>query len=380
MDLQLSDEERLLAESARKLFERDCPVDLVRSLREESSSGHSDDLWSKIASQGWLGLGLPEAHGGAGTLVDLGLVVEEAGRALVPTTYRSTMQAALLVALLGTPAQQADLIGRIAEGGRLATVAVAEPAAVHDLRYVETAAVASGDEWVLSGTKSFVANAHVADTILVVARTGVGPAERSLAVFAVPAGAPGVSVEPQATFAHDRQARVRLEGVRVGDEALLGGPEAPGTGATAAALEGARLRWVALLCAEMVGGAQRVLDITTDYVRGRVQFGRPIGSFQAVQHHIANMGTGADGSRLATYQALWRLAEGRPAAREVAVAKAWTGEAYKAATVLAHQLHGGYGYVREHDLHLWSEHAKSCEVLLGNRDHQLLAVAAELGL
>ena len=193
------------------------------------------------------------------------------------------------------------------------------------------------------------------------------------------AGADGVAVAPQATFAHDRQARVVLDGVRVGADAVLGGPAAPGT-ATAAALGDARARWVALQCAEMVGGAQKVLELTSAYVTGRIQFGRPIGSFQAVQHHVADMAIRADGAGLATHQALWLLAHGRPAAKAVAVAKAWTGEAYKAITVMAHQLHGGMGYVREHDLHLWSEHAKSTELTLGGRDHHLFGVAAELGL
>ncbi|HEX4979888.1 MAG TPA: acyl-CoA dehydrogenase family protein [Acidimicrobiales bacterium] len=377
MDLQPSEEERLLAESARKVFERDCPTTLVRELREDTSAGHSDELWSKIASQGWLGLGLPERHGGAGGLVDLGLVMEEAGRALVPTTFRSTVQAAQLIALAGTDAQQARLLAPIVEGRSLSSVAVAEPRAIHDLRHIEATASPAGDEWVLSGVKTFVANAHLADPLLVVARTGGGSLERSLSVFSVAKGTPGVSIEPHSTFAHDRQFRVRLDSVALSADDRLGALDGP---PAAAGLEEARLRWVALLCAEMVGGNLRVLDMTAEYVRARVQFGRPIGSFQAVQHHIANMGAGADAARLATYQALWRLATGRGAAREVSIAKAWTGRAYKEATVMAHQLHGGYGYVREHDLHLWSEHAKACEVALGGRDLHLLAVARELGL
>ncbi|HEX5367251.1 MAG TPA: acyl-CoA dehydrogenase family protein [Acidimicrobiales bacterium] len=379
MDPQLSEDERLLTDSARRSFERYCPITLVRALREPGTSGHSPELWSTMAAQGWLGLGLPEAHGGAGSLVDLGLVAEEAGRALVPTTFRSTVQAAQLVALLGTAAQQGDLLARVAAGSLLATVAELEPQALHDPRYLRTVATPSGDGWVLSGAKAFVANAGTADLMLVVARVADGAAGPVLGVFCVPAGADGLSVSPHATFAHDRQARVVLDHVHVTAEAALGGPLGPGA-ATAAALADARARWVALLCAEMAGGAQKVLELTADYVTGRVQFGRPIGSFQAVQHHVADMATRADGARLATHQALWRLAHGRPAAREVAVAKAWTGEAYKAITVMAHQLHGGMGYVRENDLHLWSEHAKAAELSLGARDHHLFAVAAELGL
>lgn len=378
VELQLSAEERLLVESARKLFDRDCPTSLVRTLRQPESSGHSAELWAKMAGQGWLGLGLPEAHGGAGTLVDLGMVTEEAGRALVPTTFRSTMQAVLLAAALGTDAQQADLVRLVADGTALLTVALTEPRAIHDARYLTTTAVAEGATWVLSGTKAFVANAHLADPLLVVARTSGAPSAPALGVFCVPAAAEGLTVTPHATFAHDRQSRVVLDGVRVHADAVLGGPDA--AGAALDAIERARQHWVALLCAEMVGGAQKVLELTAEYVTSRVQFGRPIGSFQAVQHHVANMAAGADGARLATYHALWRLAHGHPATKEVSVAKAWTGEAYKTITILAHQLHGGMGYVRESDLHLWSEHAKACELALGPRDHHLHVIAAQLGL
>ncbi len=378
MDLQRSADEQLLAESARKFFERNCPVTLVRDLREPASSGHGPDLWQKMAEQGWLGLALPEAYGGAGSLVDLGLVAEEAGRALVPSTFRSTMQAALLVAALGTDRQQADVLGRVVSGSAVSAVAFAEPQAIHDPRYLATEAVADGDGWILSGVKAFVANAHLADPLLVVARTAAGPPERSLTVFCLPAGADGVTLDPHVTFAHDRQFRVALDRARVGGGTVLGGPAA--VGSAWSGIEAARQQWVALLCAEMAGGAQKVLELTAEYVTRRVQFGRPIGSFQAVQHHVADMATGVDGARLATYQALWRLAGARPATKQVAVAKAWTGEAYKAATVMAHQLFGGMGYVRENDLHLWSEHAKAAELALGPRDHQLLIVAHELGL
>ncbi len=379
MDLQRSADEAMLTETARKFLERDCPSSLVRELREPSSDGHSAGLFAKMAEQGWLSLGLPEAHGGAGTLVDLALVVEETGRALVPTTFRSTVAAAQLVALAGTDSQQAELIPRFAAGEAVGAVALAEPRAIHDLRYLTTSATPTADGgWVLEGTKSFVPNAHLADPLLVVARTGSGPVERTLAVFALPAGTEGVALVPQATFAHDRQFRVHLEGVALGADALLGDPGTAGH--AAGALEAARQRWIGLLCAEMVGGIDHVIEATTEYVSGRQQFGRPIGSFQAVQHHLANMATGADGGRLVTYQAMWRLAEGRPAAKDLAMAKAWTGEAYKAATVMAHQLYGGMGYVTENDLHLYSEHAKSCELALGGRDHQLLAVADELGI
>ena len=378
MDLRLSDEQQLLVDSARRFFEHEFPSETRRQFRGDEAIGHSPDLWARMADQGWLGLAFPEEEGGSGgTLLDLGLVVEEAGRSLIPTTFRSTLQAALVVSALGTSQQRKTLLGRLSTGELVAALAFAEPQAIHDPRYFSTEAVEDGDDWVLSGTKSFVANAQLADPLLVVARTGPWRAQQ-LRVFLVPAVTDGVDRRRLRTFAGDPQFTVQLDHVRLGPESILG---APGTDADAwPALAQAREQATALLCAEMVGGAKKVVEVTAAYVTGRVQFGRPIGSFQAVQHHLANAATAVTGARLATYQALWRLSEGLPARREVALAKAWTSEAYKGATLTAHQLHGGMGYVLESDLHLWSEHAKACEIALGSRDHHLKTVATELGL
>ena len=375
MDLQLSEEQRLLKESARRFLEHEHPPTMVRRLREEQSTGHSDDLWAKMAEQGWLGLAFsPEDGGGGGSLCDLGLIVEEAGRALVPTTLRSTLQAGLTMSALGTPDQRATLRG-LCDGEVVSALAVAEPQAIHDPQFLSTEALKDGDEWVLSGVKSFVHNAHLADPLLVLARTGPWTAHQ-FTVFSVPAGTDGIERRRQKTLFRDPQFVVHLRGVRLGPECVLGTE----IGAAWPVMAQIREQATALLCAEMVGGADKVVEMTAEYVGGRVQFGRPIGSFQAVQHHLANLAMGVAGARLATYQALWRLSEGLPARREVAVAKAWTGEAYKNATVMAHQLHGGMGYVLESDLHLWSEHAKACELELGPRDHHLKIVASELGL
>ena len=293
---------------------------------------------------------------------------------LFPRHFEAPSRLGSRCAALGTPDQRATLRG-LCDGEVVSALAVAEPQAIHDPQFLSTEALKDGDEWVLSGVKSFVHNAHLADPLLVLARTGPWTAHQ-FTVFSVPAGTDGIERRRQKTLFHDPQFVVHLRGVRLGPECVLGTE----IGAAWPVMAQIREQATALLCAEMVGGADKVVEMTAEYVGGRVQFGRPIGSFQAVQHHLANLAMGVAGARLATYQALWRLSEGLPARREVAVAKAWTGEAYKNATVMAHQLHGGMGYVLESDLHLWSEHAKACELELGPRDHHLKIVASELGL
>ena len=196
--------------------------------------------------------------------------------------------------------------------------------------------------------------------------------------FVVRPGGPGWSAERLRTIAGDKQSRVRLVDCRVDDDAVLAGPDGRG-------LDPADLGWVAeaavaLQCAEMVGGTAAVLDRTVEYVRTRHQFDRPIGSFQAVQHHVANMRIALDGARLAAYSALWWLGRGERATRRVAVAKMHCSEAYKWATLTCHQLQGGMGYVRETDLHLWSERAKVTELQGGTADVAARWLEREIGL
>lgn len=379
MDLTLSEEQQMLQRSARDFLERACPTTKVRALREPSSTGHDPQLFQQMGELGWLGLPFSEQYGGGGTtLFELGLIYEEAGRALVPTSLYSTVEAALLVDALGSEAQKKRWLPAMVAGQRVSTLAASEPQAIHDPRFWKTQAQKQVSHWVLQGKKAFVRNAHLAEPLFVVARTESSAASSSLTVFALSPKAKGCLLESQETFGKDRQSLVSLEGVEVEEEEIVGGTLAIGHGWEA--LVHLNEQTTALQCLEMVGGAQRVLEMTVDHVRTREQFGRPIGSFQAVQHHVANMAMAVDGARLVSYQALWRVANDLPATREVAIAKAWTGEAYKQVTVMAHQLFGGMGYVKETDLHLWSERAKATELFLGARDHQLQHLAKAMGL
>lgn len=378
MDLELSEDQQMLQQGVRDFLEGTCTIELVRRLQEPDSTGHSPELWSKLAEGGWLGMALPEEYGGGGSsLFDLGIIYEEAGRVLLPTPFFSTIQAALLINKLGTREQKENYLTKIAEGEMVGALAFAELDVEHDPRFMQTQAKHEGGGWVLSGQKAFVLNAAVADPMIVIARTATGGTD-GLTAFLVPRDAAGVTITPHKTFAKDNQGLVDMDAVQLTDAEVLGGPDAVNN-AWAAYSEVIEIA-TALQAMEMAGGAQKVLEITVNYVKDRVQFGVPIGSFQAVQHHAANMATQVDGAKLSAMQALWLLSEGYPATREVSIAKSAANEAYVYVTVMAHQLHGGMGYVREADLHLWSQRAKSTELTLGNTDYHLDRLASAIGL
>jgi len=379
VDLELSEDQRELQQGVREFLEGTSTIATVRALQEEGSTGHSDDLWSKLAEGGWLGMALPEEYGGSGSsLFDLGLFYEEAGRVLLPTPFFSTIQTALLIEKLGTEEQKAEYLGKIAEGGMVGTVAFTELDVLHDPRYLHTTAKRDkGGAWIITGQKAFVQNASVANPFIVIARTATGGVD-GVTAFLVPADADGVSVDYHKTFAKDNQGLVTFNDVKLDDTAVLGGDAGLDNAwpAYASMLEAA----TALQAMEMAGGAQKVLETTVNYVKDRVQFGVPIGSFQAVQHFAADMATQIDGAKLTAMQALWLISEGYPATREVSIAKSAANEAYVFVTTQAHQLHGGMGYVREVDLHLWSQRAKATELSLGNTDYHLERLATSIGL
>ena len=298
------------------------------------------------------------SQGGGGGLLELGIAYLEAGRAIVPTTFASTMFAALLIRNAGTSTQVGKWIPRIARGDIVATVAFGEAEVEREPACLRSSARRVSGGWLLSGTKSFVANAARADLVVVAAKV-LDTAGSRMGLFLVTA-TEGLELQQLATFSDEAQHLVRMNELPVSEAALLGGK---GRLSQIEAIYADVCDVVtALQCMEMVGGAERVLEMTSDYVRERHQFGRPIGSFQAVQHHIADMGIAVAGGRLATLKALWLVAEGRPARRSISIAKAWLNRAFVDVTVLAHQLHGGIGYALETDLHLWSQRAKSLEV------------------
>lgn len=370
MDLALTDEQEAFVASSRRLLEDVCSPDLVRQVATPDGPGHAPEVWAALARAGWLGMAFAEEHGGAAASVfDLGLAFREAGRALVPTTLGSTVVAGLVVAGAGTPEQRARLLGPLCAGNLVATLALSEPGVHERLELVATRAERRGSGWVLDGVKAFVPNAAVADVLLVLATTGAEDAGPGFGVFVVPRTTAGVAIDAYRTFGQDGLHEVTLTGCEVDADALLGGDEriGPWHRSCGDALTVAR----ALRCMEMLGGIESVLERTVQYVTDRHQFGVAIGSFQAVQHHLADVAMRLEAGRIAAFRALWSLSAGLESDRELTVAELWLSETYVQGTLIAHQVWGGMGYALEGNLFLWSQRAKTLDLLCGRRGDRL---------
>jgi len=377
MDLGLSEEQEMLKASARDFLQKECPKRLIRQL-DESDEGYSSELWQKMAKQGWMGLVFPEKYGGNdGNLLDLTVLLEEMGYNILPGPFFSTVVlGGLTILAAGSEEQKMEFLPKVASGELILSLALTEPTASYEAASVKIKAIARNGEYVISGIKLFVLNANVADYILCVARTKQAKnPENGITLFLVDAKSPGVKFTLLKTLARDKQCEVVFDNVTVSEKSIVGKRD-KGWPIVKDVLQKATVA----KCAEMVGGAQAALDMAVNYAKERVQFGRPIGSFQAIQHHCANMVMDVSGSRFITYKAAWKVSEGLPATADVAIAKTWTSEAYGRVTLLAHQVFGAIGFTMDHDIHLYYRQAKAGEIIFGDADFQRAIVARELGL
>jgi alkylation response protein AidB-like acyl-CoA dehydrogenase len=377
MDLGFSEEQEMLRTTARDFLTKECPSELVKKLAEDEK-GYSPELWKKMAELGWMGLAFPEEYDGMGmTFLDLVILLEEMGRACLPGPYFSTVVLAGYTILeAASEEQKKELLPKIANGDLILTLALTEPSARYEPDAITIEASRDKDDYVINGTKLFVPDANVADYMICVARTkdGASP-EKGITLFLVDAKGPGISITLLKTIAGDKQCEVIFNNVRVPKGNIIGELD-KGWPVVDKILQKATVG----LCAQMVGGAQKVLEMSVNYAKERVQFGRPIGSFQAIQHHCANMVTDVDGSKYITYEAAWKLSEGLPATTEVSMAKAWVSEAYRRVTLLGHQIHGAIGFCMDHDMPLYFKRAKAAEPTFGDADFHREMVAKQLGL
>jgi alkylation response protein AidB-like acyl-CoA dehydrogenase len=386
MNFGFSEEQELLRATARKFFENECTSAFVRA-RMEEPDGVTGEFWTKLAEQGWLGLVYPEEYGGSGLgFVDMVVLMEEMGRASMPGPYLSTvLQGGLAILEAGSAAQKKDWLGRIATGQAKVALAVVEPSARWDAAGVTTVAREAGGGFVISGTKLFVLDAHTADAVVVAARTregreaapvGARP-EDGVSLFLVPRGTAGLTTRLLPTMDQTRKlCEVKLDDVRVGADALLGR-----TDGAWPAIERVVRRATVALCAEMCGGAQKVLDMTTEYAKIRVAFGRPIGAYQGVKHKAADMLVEVENAKSLTYYAAWAVDEDAPeAALAVSMAKAYVSDAFRHVAGTGIQLHGGIGFTWEHDLHLYFKRAKSSEFTFGDATYHRERVAQLISL
>ncbi|HZV50627.1 MAG TPA: acyl-CoA dehydrogenase [Candidatus Dormibacteraeota bacterium] len=375
MDFAFSDEQEMLRASAREFLARECPSSYVRRVME-TEDAWDGTMWERMAGMGWTGLGIPERLGGAGGFLDLVVILEETGRALLPGPYFSTMGLALPVLLEAGGDVAEEAMSEIAAGRARATLALTEPSGRWDAGGVALAARRSAGTWRLDGVKLFVPDAAVADHVVVAARSG-GAGEEGITLFLVSGRPPGMTVAPlEGLDLTRRWYEVRFEGVELPEERVLGEVDR-GWGPLARALE-----WAAAgLCAEMVGGSQRVLEMSVEYAKTRHQFGKPIGIYQAVSHKLADMLLETESARSATYYAAWAVdADAPDRSLAVSMAKAYTSDAYRRATGNGIQVHGGIGFTWEHDLHLYFRRAKAAEVMLGDATYHRELVARALDL
>ena len=358
MDFDLSKPQKLLKESAREFLARECQAGRVRELME-TDTAHDDALWQAVADQGWLALLVPEAQGGLGLgLVEMAAVAEEMGRACLPGAFLSTLMAGALIERAGNTEQRAKYLEPLAAGELKATVALLEESASWDTGAVKLEAARDGGQFSLTGRKLFVPDAEVCDLLICVARDGDG-----LALLPVERNASGLSVKAMPAMDGTRKVyEVAFDSVTVKEADALGAD-----GDARGALDGALKVATAALCAEMVGGMQWLLDTTVEYAKTRQQFGRAIGSFQAVQHQCADMLLMTESARSASYYAAWALTEGDASASvAVSIAKAYCSDAYREVANRAVQVHGGIGFTWEHDLQLYYKRSKSSETLFGD--------------
>ena len=377
MDLGLSEEQEMLKKSARDFLQRECPKRLIRQL-DDSDEGYSMELWRRMAELGWMGLVFPEKYGGGGqSFLDLAVLLEEMGYNIVPGPFFPTVVlGGLAILMAGSEEQKAEFLPRVARGEIILTLALTEPSASYDAASVKTKAIARDGGYVVKGTKLFVLNANTADYVVCIARTReTTDPEDGITVFLVDARSPGLTCTLLKTLARDKQCEVIFDDVTVSEKNVLGRKD-EGWPIVRDILQKAAVA----KCAEMVGGAQAALDMAVNYAKERVQFGRPIGSFQAIQHYCANMAMDVSGSRFVTYKAAWKLSEGIPAALDAAIAKAWVSEAYGRVALLAHQIFGAIGFTMDHDMHLYYRQAKAAEIIFGGGDFHRAIVAQELGL
>ncbi len=379
MNFGFSEEQELLRATARKFLENECTSERVRTLMA-IPEGMTGELWSKLAEQGWTGLTLPEAYGGAGLgLVDLVVLMEEMGRATMPGPYFSTvLLGAPLILEAGTEAQKKEWLPRIAAGERRVTLALTEPNGRWDAQGVTVEGAEAGGKFTLSGTKLFVHDAHTADALVLAARTAHGSAgEDGVSLFLLPRDTAGVQVSLLPTMDQTRKlCEVTLTGVIVARDALLG-QEGHGWPMLARTIARAMVG----LCAEMCGGAQRVLEMTTEYAKIRIAFGKPIGSYQGVKHRAADMLVDVENAKSLTYYAAWAADEGVPEALLAAsMAKAYASDAFRRVAGSGIQLHGGIGFTWEHDLHLYFKRAKGSEFTFGDATYHRERVAQLINL
>ncbi len=379
MNFAFSEEQEELRKSARRFCEEQFSSSVVRRIME-TESGLDEELWERMAQElGWQGMIIPEKYGGHGFgYIELIVLMEEMGRAVLAAPFFSTVCLAANALLnAGTEEQKQELLPGISDGSRIATLALTEESGRWDADGVQATYTVSNGDFVIDGKKTYVLDGHTAHTIIVAARKEGTSGPEGISLFVVDGSAEGLSKRPLVTMDQTRKmAELTFDSVKVPASSLMG-EEGEAWSSIVKVLDLAAVA----LAAEQVGGAQKCLEMSTEYAKVRVQFGRPIGSFQAIKHKCADMLVAVESAKSAAYYAGWAASEDNEELPVVApLAKAYCSEAYFHCAAENIQIHGGIGFTWEHDAHLYFKRAKSSELLLGDPAYHRELLAQRIGL
>ena len=370
MDFNINKEQKMYKDAAKTFFKKEWSFDLLREIVQEG--GFSKELWKKIADLGWLGLLVDEEHGGFGaSFMDTCIIVEEMGRVLFQGPYLATaVVGALILSENSDDSIKKKFLPAIADGDVIITYAFdgLHNGSKKDSRLTMHT---QGGEVLLNGSAMFVPYAEISDYVICQA---FDDNCNSSTLFLVDLKNNGLSCEQIPTFSVDHYYNLIFRDVRVATENIIGD-----IGNSRTIVERLMPKLLAACCVEMVGGLDRVLEITVQYLKERKQFGKPLGALQVMQHKCADMAIDVEASKFITYQAVWKLSEGIPCVKDVAMAKAYTGDAYQRVTASAMQAHGAIGFTEEYNLHYYYKQAKSLQLVYGGGDWHRKVVAKDMG-
>ncbi len=375
MDYALAKDHEMIKKSAKEFFQKECPKDKVRELKEDAK-GYDPKIWKKMVKLGYQGLVIPEKYGGLeGEFLELMVFMEELGRNIMPSPFFTTVvECALPILEYGTEEQKESYLPGIAEKGDIWSLAQSEQAADLEAADIKLSAVAEGSAFLLNGTKLFIPYASVSGSFLVVARTSDNDnAEDGITLFLVDANSTGVSLEPMPTAAHDNRSAVTFDNVSVSAENILGEKDRGWE-----IVDYITQHSSVLKAAEMSGGAQAALDLSVNYAKERKQFGKSLGTFQAIQHRLVDLLTGVDGLKYLVHKAAWNINNGTPSKLLNSAVKAKANTVYHNVCYHGIVMHGAIGWTEEMDIGLYHIRTRSMSSDAGGTDYHLERIAREL--
>ena len=374
MNLGLSERQLILKKAARDFFQKECPLPLVREFRDKGTLGA--EPWQKLAELGWLGLAIPEEYGGQGSsFLDLSVsLLEEAGRALFPFPLTETLAGgAMSIIEAGSSSAKAQLLSRIVSGKAMVTLALSDDSGDFDPSSGALGAARAESGYTLHGARSLVPFAADAELCIVAARTNGNTAEDGITVFAVDLRSHGMTIERHRSVTGRGLHTLMFDETRVGHERVIGEPGDGWAVVSKIACFDAIGR-----CSIAVGSARRMLELTVEMAKTRVQFGQPIGSFQSIQHQCADMLISVDGMQYVSYQAASQLSQKRNCDRQVAIARVYCSDSHKRVAESAVRIHGAVGFTRDHEVGLHFLIAQDQELPLDHGDFYRRAIAREV--